>query len=204
MTAITLQERELVAASHEHAAAAQAAEFGFWLYIMSDCVLFATLFAGYAVLSGSYAGGPTGRDLFHLPYVFVETMLLLTSSLSCGFATLALHRGERARVRRWLLVTGVLGLGFVVMEVAEFRQLILEGNGPDKSAFLSAFFALVGTHGTHVAIGLIWMAVMLVQVRIKGLTPAVAGRLERLSVFWHFLDIIWVGVFTVVYLMGAL
>jgi cytochrome o ubiquinol oxidase subunit 3 len=203
MTAHILQERELVAASHDQTGA-QAAEFGFWLYIMSDCVLFASLFAGYAVLSGSYAGGPTGRDLFHLPYVFAETMLLLTSSLSCGYATLGLRRGEGVRVRDWLAVTLVLGLGFVALEIAEFRQLILEGNGPDHSAFLSAFFTLVGTHGTHVAIGLIWMAVMLVQVRIKGLTPAVAGRLERLSVFWHFLDIIWVGVFTVVYLMGSM
>jgi len=204
MTALILQERELVAASHDQTEAAPAAEFGFWLYIMSDCVLFASLFAAYAVLSRSYAGGPTGRDLFQLPYVFAETMLLLTSSLSCGYATLALRRGEGARVLDWLVVTFVLGLGFVGLEIAEFRQLILEGNGPDRSAFLSAFFTLVGTHGTHVAIGLIWMAVMLAQVRIKGLTPAVAGRLERLSVFWHFLDIIWVGVFTVVYLMGSM
>jgi cytochrome o ubiquinol oxidase subunit 3 len=203
MTAHILQERELVAASHDQTDA-RAAEFGFWLYIMSDCVLFASLFAGYAVLSGGYAGGPTGRDLFHLPYVFAETMLLLTSSLSCGYATLALRRGEGTRVLGWLVVTFVLGLGFVGLEIAEFRQLILEGNGPERSAFLSSFFTLVGTHGTHVAIGLVWMAVMLVQVRIKGLTPAVAGRLERLSVFWHFLDIIWVGVFTVVYLMGSM
>lgn len=204
MSAETLQEHELVAASHDHALAAQAAEFGFWLYIMSDCVLFASLFAGFAVLNASYAGGPTAQELFHLPYVFIETMLLLTSSLSCGFATLALRQGKRVHVRNWLLVTFALGLGFVAMEIAEFRQLILEGSGPDRSAFLSAFFSLVGTHGAHVSCGLIWMAVMVAQIGTKGLTSAVCGRLERLGVFWHFLDIIWVGVFTVVYLMGAL
>jgi cytochrome o ubiquinol oxidase subunit 3 len=178
--------------------------FGFWLYLMSDLILFATIFATFAVLGRNYAGGPTGRDLFDLPYVFVETMCLLFSSATYGLVVLAL-RNERIRpVLGWLIVTFLLGLAFVSMEIHEFRQMILEGNGPDRSAFLSSFFALVGTHGTHVSFGLIWMAVMMGQVVVKGLTRPVQSRLLRLSMFWHFLDIVWVGVFTIVYLMGVL
>ena len=178
--------------------------FGFWLYIMSDLVLFSTVFATYAVLGHNYAGGPTGRDLFHLPYAFGETMLLLFSSTTYGMVMLAMHRAKKNLVLAWLTVTFLLGLGFIVMEVNEFHRMIFEGNGPDRSGFLSAFFTLVGTHGTHVTFGLIWMAVMMAQTVIKGLTPPVQSRLIRLSIFWHFLDIVWVGVFTIVYLMGVL
>lgn len=177
--------------------------FGFWLYILSDLVLFSTVFSAYAVLGRHYAGGPTGKELFHLPYAFIETMFLLFSSATYGLAMLAMQANRKNRVLIWLLVTFCFGLGFILMEVHEFLRLIGEGNGPDRSAFLSAFFTLVGTHGCHVCTGLIWMAVMMVQVAVKQLTPAVQSRLIRLSIFWHFLDIVWVGVVTVVYLMGA-
>jgi cytochrome o ubiquinol oxidase subunit III len=177
---------------------------GFWLYLMSDLVLFSAIFATYAVLGDNYAGGPTGKDIFHLPYVFVETLLLLISSATYGIVMLKVHENQRDQVLKWLGVTFLLGLGFIIMEIREFHALIIEGNGPDRSAFLSSFFTLVGTHGAHVASGLIWMAVMAAQVATKGLTTPVQSRLMRLSMFWHFLDIVWVAVFTVVYLMGVL
>jgi cytochrome o ubiquinol oxidase subunit 3 len=178
--------------------------FGFWLYLMSDLVLFAAIFATFAVLRHNYAGGPTGRDLFHLPYVFGETMFLLFSSATYGLVVLAMRQENKALVLKWLVVTFLLGLGFISMEINEFYHLILDGNGPGRSGFLSAFFTLVGTHGTHVTFGLMWMAVMMGQVIAKGLTAPVQSRLLRLSMFWHFLDIVWIGVFTVVYLMGVM
>jgi cytochrome o ubiquinol oxidase subunit 3 len=178
--------------------------FGFWLYLMSDLVLFATIFAAYAVLGHNYASGPTGKELFHLPYLFGDTMLLLFSSATCGLAMLAIHKDKRGLAMTWLTVTFLLGFGFITMEINEFHHMILDGNGPDRSGFLSAFFTLVGTHGAHVSFGLIWMAVMMGQVITKGLTPPVQSRVLRLSVFWHFLDIVWVGVFTIVYLMGVM
>jgi cytochrome o ubiquinol oxidase subunit 3 len=178
--------------------------FGFWIYLMTDLVLFASIFATYAVLSRNYAGGPTGKDLFDLPYAFGETMVLLFSSTTCAMAMLAMHKAKRSTLLMWLAITFLLGLGFIAMEINEFYQLILDGNGPQRSGFLSAFFTLVGTHGAHVTFGLIWMAVMLVQVIIKGLTTPVQSRLMRLSMFWHFLDIVWIGVFTIVYLMGVI
>lgn len=193
-----------IAARHaEYDAVSANKAFGFWIYLMSDLALFAALFATFAVLSRSYAGGPDGRDLFHLPHVFVETMLLLTSSASYGMVTLAVH-ADRARVATfWLAATFVLGAGFIGMEVTEFHTMILAGDGPDRSAFLSAFFTLVGTHGTHVSFGLLWMAVMMVQVCTKGLSHPVRTRLLCLGMFWHFLDIVWIGVFSVVYLLGV-
>lgn len=178
--------------------------FGFWIYLMTDCILFASFFATYAVLHHNYAGGPTSKDLFDLRYVFVETMFLLLSSFTNGFAMISMHRGAKATTLKWLAITALLGLGFVGMEVNEFTHLIMEGNGPSRSGFLSAFFALVGTHGLHVTSGLIWMGVMMLQLHFKGITPKTSSRLLRLSLFWHFLDIVWVGVFTVVYLMGVL
>ncbi|MDE2260864.1 MAG: cytochrome o ubiquinol oxidase subunit III [Betaproteobacteria bacterium] len=180
------------------------AAFGFWLYIMTDCVLFASIFATFAVLHHNYAGGPTGKDLFNLPEVFAETVFLLISSVAYGFTMLALYRNERGQVLRWLIITALFGLGFIGIEITEFRHLIMAGNGPDRSGFLSAFFTLVGTHGAHVSVGLIWMAVMMFQVMNRGLTIPVKSRLMRLGIFWHFLDVIWICVFTVVYLMGAL
>ena len=189
---------------HDHGEAVSNTIFGFWIYIMTDCVLFATVFVGYVVLSHNYAGGPTGKELFDLPYAFGETLFLLFSSVTYGFAMLAMHTNNRKQVLIWLAVTFLLGLGFISMELHEFTGMIMEGNGPDRSAFLSGFFTLVGTHGAHVSVGLLWMAVMMGQVMAKGLSTRVQSRLMRLSMFWHFLDVIWIGVFTVVYLMGVM
>jgi cytochrome o ubiquinol oxidase subunit 3 len=188
----------------EHPDTIENQAFGFWLYIMSDLVLFGTIFATYAVLGHNFAGGPTGKDLFHLPYTFGETMLLLCSSATYGLSMLAMNKNRKDLVLRWLLVTFLLGIGFLAMEINEFHHMILDGNGPTRSGFLSAFFTLVGTHGSHVATGLIWMAVMMGQIIAKGLTAPVQSKLIRLSIFWHFLDIVWVGVFTIVYLMGVM
>ena len=192
------------AAEPEHPDAAENQAFGFWLYLMSDLVLFAAIFATYAVLGKSYAGGPTGRELFDLPYVFVETMLLLFSSGTCGLAMLAMHRERKRAVLGLLAVTLLLGCGFIAMEIGEFHSMIADGNGPQRSAFLSSFFTLVGTHGLHVTFGIVWLVTMMVQVRMHGLIPENRRRLICLSMFWHFLDLIWVGVFTFVYLMGVL
>jgi cytochrome o ubiquinol oxidase subunit 3 len=178
--------------------------FGFWIYLMSDLILFSAIFATFAVLEYSYAGGPTGKELFSLPYTFGETILLLFSTTTCGLAVLAMRNDRRGLVLIGLAVTFLLGLGFIFMEINEFYHMVLEGNGPDSSAFLSAFFSLVGTHGTHVTFGLIWMAVLIGQVVVKGLTKPVQSRLIRWSMFWHFLDIVWIGIFTFIYLKGVM
>jgi cytochrome o ubiquinol oxidase subunit III len=177
--------------------------FGFWIYLMSDLIIFATLFATFAVLGQNYAGGPTGKELFDLPYLLGETLFLLFSSATCGLAMLAVHDGRKKWVLIGLAITFLLGLGFVSMEINEFHGLMAQGFGPDRSAFLSSFFTLVGTHGAHVTFGLIWMAVMMGQVAVKGLTSPVQSRLMRWSMFWHFLDLIWIGIFSIVYLMGV-
>jgi len=171
---------------------------------MSDLIIFATLFATFAVLGRNYAGGPTGKDLFHLPYTLGETLFLLCSSVTYGLVMLAVHDGMKKRVLMGLAVAFLLGLGFIFMEINEFHSMIAAGHGPDRSAFLSSFFTLVGTHGTHVTFGLIWMVVMMGQVAVKGLTSPVQSRLVRLGLFWHFLDIIWIGIFSIVYLMGVM
>ena len=178
--------------------------FGFWIYLMSDCILFATLFATYAVLVNGTAGGPTGEDIFELPFVFAETMLLLLSSITFGFGMLAMNKNKVSAVNTWLLVTFLLGAGFIAMEIYEFHHLIVNDAGPDRSGFLSAFFTLVGTHGIHVTSGLIWIIVMMVLISKKGLTERNRTRLMCLSLFWHFLDVVWICVFTVVYLMGVM
>jgi cytochrome o ubiquinol oxidase subunit 3 len=174
--------------------------FGFWVYLMSDCLIFATLFATFGVLATATAGGPSGRELFELPFVLVETMLLLLSSFTFGAGMLAANAGNRRALVTWLAITFLLGLGFIGMEVHEFAALIHEGAGPSRSAFLSAYFGLVGTHGLHVLFGLIWLGVMIDQVLRFGLNGAVRRRLACLSLFWHFLDLIWICVFTFVYL----
>jgi cytochrome o ubiquinol oxidase subunit 3 len=189
---------------HESPESASNRVFGFWIYIMSDCILFASLFATYAVLGKSYAGGPTGKDLFELPGVLIETFCLLLSSFTYGLASLAMASGKRDRVVVWLSATFVLGAAFIGLELSEFGRLIAAGHGPGQSAFLSAFFALVSTHGLHVTVGLLWMAVLGIQILRKGLTPTNGTRVMTLSLFWHFLDIVWVCVFTFVYLIGAL
>jgi len=178
--------------------------FGFWIYLMTDLILFSALFATFEVLGHNYAGGPTGKELFHLPYTFGETMFLLFSSATYGLAMLGVQNGKKGWVLMGLTVTFLLGLGFVSMEINEFHQMVIDGNGPQRSGFLSALFTLVGTHGAHVTFGLIWMGVMMAQVVIKGLTAPVESRLMRLSMFWHFLDIVWIGIFTFVYLMGVM
>ena len=204
MSAEILHHQSAHAAEHEHHDAGGNSVFGFWIYLMSDCILFATLFATYAVLSGSFAGGPTGKDIFELPYVLVETFCLLFSSVTYGFAMLAMHKGNQSGVMKWLAVTFLFGAAFIGMEINEFSHLIAEGFGPDRSAFLSGFFALIGTHGLHVFSGLVWMIVLMVQVAQNGLTATNQTRLMCLSLFWHFLDVVWICVFTVVYLMGVL
>jgi cytochrome o ubiquinol oxidase subunit 3 len=178
--------------------------FGFWVYLMSDAIVFSLLFATYSAMSHNYAAGPTGKDVFDLYRTLGETLLLLFSSVAYGFAMVSLIRGRRDMILLWLSVTFMLGLGFVVMEVSEFVGMIAQGAGPDRSGFLSAFFTLVGTHGLHVSIGLIWILVMVVQMMAKGLSLSVRSRLLRLGMFWHFLDIIWIGIFTVVYLLGVM
>ncbi|MDR3526741.1 MAG: cytochrome o ubiquinol oxidase subunit III [Rhizomicrobium sp.] len=179
------------------------APLGFWIYLMSDCILFASVFAGFAVLRGNLAGGPNGRELFELNYVAIETALLLISSLTYGLAMIAVSQNKLQSVYGWLALTFLLGLGFIGMEINEFAKLIAEGAGPGRSAFLSGFFTLVGTHGLHVTAGLIWMGVMFAHLARRGLNEINQTRLLLLSLFWHFLDIIWIGVFSIVYLMGA-
>lgn len=178
--------------------------YGFWIYIMSDCVLFACLFATYAVLHMNTFGGPNGKELFSLPFVLVETLALLTSSFTCGLVMLALNKGYRNTALWCLLITFLLGLAFVVMEVTEFHALVVEGNSWERSAFLSSFFTLVGTHGLHVSFGLFWMLVLGTQLYIHGANPVTHTKFKTFSLFWHFLDIVWIMLFTIVYLFGTL
>lgn len=176
---------------------------GFWLYLMSDCLIFAALFATYAVLSRNYAAGPAPADLFDLKLIAVATTILLVSSITYGVAMIRAESNAKGGTIFWLGVTGLLGLAFLGLEAYEFYHLIAEGAGPQRSAFLSSFFALVGTHGLHVTFGIVWLVVLMVQVSKFGLTPENHRRLMCLSMFWHFLDLIWIGVFSVVYLMGV-
>jgi cytochrome o ubiquinol oxidase subunit 3 len=178
--------------------------FGFWMYLMSDCLIFACLFATYGVLGRSYAAGPSGADLFDLNLVAVNTALLLLSSITFGMGMVAAQARRKGQLMGWLAVTGLLGAGFLGVELYEFHHLVSLGAGPQRSAFLSSFFALVGTHGLHVFFGLVWLLVLMAQVQRHGLGTANMRRLTCLSMFWHFLDVVWVGVFSVVYLMGVL
>ena len=204
MATDTLTHHDEAHAEHGHHDAGATKVFGFWIYLMSDCILFASLFATYAVLVNGAAGGPSGKDIFELPFVLVETFCLLFSSITYGFAMLGMNKGNKAAVNGWLFLTFLFGLGFIGMELYEFHHLIAEGYGPQRSGFLSGFFALVATHGLHVTCGLIWILTMMVQVSRRGLTEVNKTRLMCLSLFWHFLDVVWICVFTVVYLMGAM
>lgn len=177
---------------------------GFWLYLMSDCLIFAMLFASWGVYGRSAAGGPDAAELFDLNLVAVNTAMLLFSSITYGFAMIAAHEGNKRSTLGWLAVTGLFGAAFLGIEMYEFAHLIHEGAGPQRSAFLSSFFALVGTHGLHVFFGCIWLTVLMVQVAQKGLIAANTRRLACLSLFWHFLDVVWIGVFTFVYLLGSM
>jgi len=204
--------------SHSHSASADKPEFyltedhhpegstmlGFWLYLMSDCLIFAILFATYAVLGHNYAAGPSPKDLFELPLVAINTAMLLFSSITYGFAMLAMEKGNKASVLGWMFITGLFGAAFLGIELYEFGNLIHEGAGPQRSAFLSSFFTLVGTHGLHVTFGIVWLITLMVQVSLHGLGEANKRRLMCLSMFWHFLDVVWIGVFSFVYLLGVL
>jgi cytochrome o ubiquinol oxidase subunit 3 len=176
------------------------AGFGFWLFLLSDIILFAALFATYSVLSGSTAGGPTAAELFDKKHVFVETMCLLASSVTCGFGSLAVQRTDTRAVYFWMGITFLLGATFLTLEGREFASMVAAGAGPSHSAFLSAFFTLVGTHGLHVSLGLVWLVIMLLQVTTLGFQPMVGRRFFAFGLFWHALDIVWIGVFTIVYL----
>ncbi|UNK37523.1 cytochrome o ubiquinol oxidase subunit III [Shinella sp. H4-D48] len=177
---------------------------GFWLYLMSDCLIFAVLFATHGVLGRNYAAGPSPADLFDLNLVAINTALLLFSSITYGFAMLQMERGAKMETLVWLGITCVFGAAFLALEIYEFHHLIAEGAGPTRSAFLSSFFTLVGTHGLHVTFGIIWLITLMVQVSKRGLIPENRRRLMCLSMFWHFLDVIWIGVFSFVYLLGVL
>lgn len=184
----------------EHLKHVETKSLGFWLYLMSDLVIFSILFTTFVVLGHNYAGGPGPKELFSIPFLFAETMLLLISSVTYGFAMIAMKENNTRQLMNMLGATFLLGAGFISMELFEFFHLFIEGHTPQQSAFLSAFFTLVGTHGLHVIFGLLWMIIMMYQVNNKGLDLNVRSRLMMLSLFWHFLDIVWVGVFTIVYL----
>ncbi|WP_072855247.1 cytochrome o ubiquinol oxidase subunit III [Loktanella atrilutea] len=203
-TTMTDDVRSFHADEEPHHPEGHSTMLGFWIYLMSDCLIFAVLFAVYAVLGRSYAGGPGPRELFDLSLVAVNTSMLLLSSITYGFAMLEMARDRVKPMVVWLIITGLFGAVFLGIEIYEFNHLIHEGAGPQSSAFLSSFFALVGTHGLHVTFGILWLITLLVQVGRFGLTDFNKRRLMCLSLFWHFLDVIWIGVFTFVYLMGLI
>ncbi|WP_370931697.1 cytochrome o ubiquinol oxidase subunit III [Bartonella sp. DGB1] len=201
---VKLPEDGYHTAAEEHHDAGSLKIFGFWMYILTDCFIFALLFANYALFAGAYDGGPTGRDLFDLRFVLAETMVLLFSSITYGLALISAYLQKLKLTIIWLALTFLLGVTFIIMEIYEFHHLVELGAGPSRSAFWSAYYVLVGTHGIHVTTGLIWMAVMFIHLFNSGLNKVNRVRLACLSLFWHFLDIIWIGVFTLVYLTGVL
>lgn len=190
--------------AEEEVAIRQRKSLGFWIYLMTDCLLFATLFATFAVLRTSTFGGPSGSDLFDLDFVLIETMILLVSSFTIGLAVLAAARGLKQQTLLWLIITAVLGAIFLGMELWEFNHLINEGNGWQRSAFLSSYFVLVGTHGLHIAVGLLWLIVVTIRLWRFGAKETDLQRLTLLGVFWHFLDIVWIFIFSIVYLIGGM
>ncbi len=177
--------------------------FGFWVYLMTDLLMFGALFAAYIVLRGNTFGGPTSEALFDLNNALAETLILLTSSFTCGLALLAVHRGKKGAATAWFSGTFALGVAFLAFELTEFSTLIATGNGPQANAFLSSFFTLVGTHGLHITLGLVWLLVGIVHIWVRGLTPSITSKLSRFALFWHFLDVVWIFIFTIVYLMGV-
>ncbi|MCU6790670.1 cytochrome o ubiquinol oxidase subunit III [Paenibacillus sp. WQ 127069] len=178
--------------------------FGFWLFLITDCILFGTLFATYVVLRLNTNGGPTAHELFEMPGVIAETFILLTSSFTSGLAVLAMNQGNKKALIGWLAVTVLLGASFITLEVSEFITMVHEGATISTSAFLSAFFTLVGTHGLHVSLGLVWMIGIMIQLSRRGITDVTKRKVTIISLYWHFLDIVWIFVFTVVYLMGVM
>lgn len=178
--------------------------FGFWVYLMTDLVLFATLFATYVVLRNNTHNGPTSNDIFNMPFVLAETMILLLSSFAVGIAMLAAYKKKLGITLGFLFATFALGAAFLGMELYEFQHLVSEGYSWKESAFLSAFFTLVGTHGLHILVGLIWAATLMIQIAKRKFTTHTIRRLALFSLFWHFLDIVWIFIFTIVYLQGVL
>ncbi|WP_020174891.1 cytochrome o ubiquinol oxidase subunit III [Methyloferula stellata] len=177
--------------------------YGFWIFLLSDIIMFSAFFAAYAVLVDQTAGGPTGKELFDLNNAAVETAFLLASSFTCGLASIAAEHRSKSWFYGAMAVTGLLGAGFLVLEVTEFANFVEQGAGPTRSAFLSAFFTLVGCHGLHVSAGILWLLTMMAQVFAKGFRADIERRILCFALFWHALDIIWVALFTVVYLMGV-
>lgn len=177
---------------------------GFWIYLMTDLIMFAALFASYAALRNSTFGGPGGKELFDLNGALAETLILLTSSFTCGLAMLAVQKNNKNQVLAWLGITLALGLTFLTLELTEFSHLIKDGHTWQSNAFLSSFFSLVGTHGLHIAIGCFWIIIAMFMIWKKGLSPFVNSKLTRLSLFWHFLDLVWIFIFTIVYLLAKI
>lgn len=177
--------------------------FGFWVYLMTDLMLFSALFASFIVLRNNTFGGPGGKEIFDMPYVLVQTAALLVSSFTAGLGILSARAGNKKLVYRFFTITFALGLLFIGMEISEFDKLVSEGNSWRESGFLSAFFTLVGTHGLHITSGLLWMAILIWRTSKEGLTKTNVKRLILMSYFWHFLDIVWIFIFTIVYLFGA-
>ncbi|EXX88871.1 cytochrome o ubiquinol oxidase subunit III [Paenibacillus darwinianus] len=178
-------------------------QFGFWIFLITDVILFGTLFATFIVLRGNTAGGP-GPELFELGGIIASTFILLTSSFTSGLAVLAMNRGNKQGLIGWLIVTALLGLSFIYLEVTEFTKLVHEGANMGTSAFWSAFYTLVGTHGLHVSVGLVWMTALIIQLARRGITPVTKRKVNIVSLYWHFLDVVWIFVFTIVYLMGVM
>ncbi|QCI22301.1 cytochrome o ubiquinol oxidase subunit III [Buchnera aphidicola] len=178
--------------------------FGLWIYLMSDCIMFAVLFAVYAIISSNVSINVIHNKIFHLPYIFLETCLLLLSSLSCGFVVLSMNKKNIKMIFLYLIITFILGCCFLCMEINEFNELSKNNFGPNQHAFFSIFFTLIGIHGAHIFFGLILIISILFQIKILGLTNVICTRILCLSVFWHFLDVIWICVFTFVYLNGAI
>jgi cytochrome o ubiquinol oxidase subunit 3 len=199
-----MSKSEVIHQHHQEAITNDKTVFGFWLYLMTDLLMFSVLFACYAVLHGNIFDGEGSKQLFNLPFALLETMILLTSSFTCGVGIWAARNNAKGQVLAWFGITFLLGLSFLGLEISEFHNLVQEGNSWQRSAFLSSFFTLVGTHGLHITFGLLWMFICLLKVNSKGLTVSLVRKLTLLSLFWHFLDIVWIFIFTVVYLLGAL
>lgn len=177
---------------------------GFWGYLMTDCMVFASLFATYVVLRPAIAGGPAGKEIFDLPLVLIETVILLTSSFSCGIALVGMRTRQHRQMIAGFLITFVLGAAFLTIEISEFVKLIAEGHGPGQSAFLSGYFTLVGTHGLHILVGLLWLGVILAVLKKRGMTSKLSRQITLFGMFWHFLDLVWIFIFTIVYMTGVL
>lgn len=189
---------------HGHHDQEEMKTFGFWLFLITDVILFGVLFATFVVLRFNTAGGPTGADLIEMPGIIASTFILLTSSFTSGLALLEMNKGNKRGLIGWLIVTALLGASFIYLEVSEFIHLVHEGANIGTSAYWSAFYTLVGTHGLHVSLGLVWMVALIIQLSKRGITPVTKRKVNIVSLYWHFLDVVWIFVFTIVYLMGVM